>query len=168
MNKKIAITLIELLVSMSILSFVVLAAISLEIAARRFSATSTKDAEVLNDISSLMEHITKYVTVASNISSSLSDTLEIRIDNNNTPWNVSDDTPYTYSFDIPNYKVWFLSGAGSEEIAKRITNLAFTPYSDRLNVNITARFNPTQGQSLENPEMSLSTDISLRRLIPSN
>jgi len=59
--KKIAVTLVELIISLVLLSIVVLGAISFSIATTEFLGSSEKESEVLNDLTYVLDHIQKHV-----------------------------------------------------------------------------------------------------------
>jgi hypothetical protein len=98
------ITLIELLIAISLLLLIVLGAGAFHIASERFLRSSETKVSVVNDLTYILEHINKYISLATGdinvpgIVLSDSTHLRIRVDLNNppTPNDYTDDTWLEY------------------------------------------------------------------------
>jgi hypothetical protein len=99
-----AITLLELLIAISLLLLIVLGVGVFDIASRRFLRSSETKVSVVNDLAYILEHINKYISLATgdiNVPGIVlpdSTHLRIRVDLNNppTPNNYTDDTWLEY------------------------------------------------------------------------
>jgi len=182
MQKK-AVTLIELLIATSLLGFVILAATSIDLfTRRRFQETDVR-ANLLNEISPVMEHMVKNIMQGVGdlnrpgvIKNATQEWIKVRWDRNlNGLPDDNNDVPgdwiaYRY---IPeqnqiqyhrNYPFTGWPTTGGEVIARKVINAMFTLSGiSLLEINIAARQDPTQKQDpIANPQVSLQSRVQLR------
>ncbi|PIQ88686.1 MAG: hypothetical protein COV72_07095 [Candidatus Omnitrophica bacterium CG11_big_fil_rev_8_21_14_0_20_42_13] len=181
---KISVTLIELMIAVVLLSVILLVGATIDIAARKFYNLTDRQAGLQNEINPVILRIKRDVNRASGRVGDQGITVQsgnsrfrVRVDNNNTPSDTSDDQWVSYG--LVGNEVLFLgphsppawpTAATAEVIADRVT--AFVPtaivsalaaVNRGVDINITACFNPAAAApsplcgSRENPNLSVTT-----------
>ncbi len=167
------ITLLELILSMVLLSIIILAASSIDIATKTFFNSSSRKTSALNSASLSLETIQKYVLQShgwiddKGFDDSSNDRLWIRIDNesNPTPGTFSDDIWVRYLYNSNNHELRFCDNCGSGSgtapnlhpaacncqnpeiiLSNQVTSCTFIPVAGKTGVyvNITTRFDPNK------------------------
>jgi hypothetical protein len=187
-----AFTLLELIIAMVLLVIIMLGFVSIDLFSRHHLFTADKRTKLQNELSLIAEHISKDVmrstgdinnpglffgTTPAPYNENM---LVIRIDQNNTPGDYSDDLLVGYARDgrvnhagevfyCPDTNYNHRAGEDGGEVrhqvlARHIPTNAFNatlildPVSGTpigVNVNITARENISQPASLDNPEVNM-------------
>ena len=104
-----AITLVELIISMTLFGVIILGAVAFSLSSEKFLSSSENSTEVLNDLTFILQHVHKSFLVATGDINNqgvafLVNTVTIRQDLNlngnslNTPGNYSDDRTVAYRF----------------------------------------------------------------------
>ena len=170
--KRDAITLVELIVSIGILAFVIFTVMSLDVTGRRFFRMYSRETELLNELSPVLERIAKDVSLANSMGLAfygyLSANLNLTQDVGDTPWDDSDDNlaRYQASSGLPaSFDIIYNPGLADEETL--ITGLWRFPFSvadnnTTLIVDLTKRYKSGDSISLENPEVTLSANLTVR------
>jgi len=176
-----SVTLVELLIAISLLGLVILAATSIDLFARRQLRDTDIRTQLINEISPAMEHMVKNILQGIGdinnpgvIGTHGGNTIQIRQDTNG---NSRADDSYNITYQLLGNNILFTDtflGISNEVIAQRITNLTFS-YIDTnsngvpdsrdalLDINITARWDPTLSpDSITNPEVQLNSRVQLR------
>lgn len=113
MHKRKSVTLVELIIAVSLFIAIIAGVMSFDVASREFFASSERKTDVLNDLTFVLEHLHKNVTIGIGddtggrraINVSQNDpvagaiTITINQDTPLTPANYGDDTAVTYVFD---------------------------------------------------------------------
>jgi len=152
-------TIIELIVSILLMSAIILAAMSFHLASDQFLISSTKKGSVLNDLTFLLEHIRKNVTSgigdiidpvdggqkSLEVDSTVSDqiTLIIRQDMandgtlNNTPQDYTDDRRVDYIFNYEDNTITFVIDPEGDDISEvLLTNLVNLEDDEALTIEV--------------------------------
>lgn len=177
-----SITLMELLIAIVLMTLMVLSFASIDLFSRYHVFTADRRAQVQNEVSYVLEHMAK------NIGSGIGgfnnpaviqhpaepqNWIKVRWDRNLNGQpdddGVNDWIAYRYipaQNQILYYSTYPFSGwpAGGEVISRRITNNSFSynPTDNFVSVDIiTARWDPAQPSSLDNPETTMRIHIKM-------
>ena len=182
------ITLIELIVSMALMSLVVLSIYSIELFSRHHVISSEKRAKVQNEISYAIEYISKYVQQSNgNLSRKaiqpLATGFRVYIDLNSTqtPSVLTDDgwIDYTLSsntltatcnanggtcaFTTENLTSKINAGVAGNSIMPEFTDKGFyvmiTDQGTAVDIGLVGRYNPAVTISSDNPQVSMKTRL---------
>ncbi|MBN3039715.1 MAG: hypothetical protein JW867_01145 [Candidatus Omnitrophica bacterium] len=102
LNKKKALTLVELFIAMTLMVAIVMAAFSFDLASRKFLSSSEEETVLLNELGLIVDYISRDVSRATGDFNNQGlgwqmGKLFVRVDDNNTPWNYDDDDSIQYS-----------------------------------------------------------------------
>ncbi len=185
-RKKCGLTLIELLISVILMSLILLGFFSIDLFSRNHVVTSDRRAKVQNEISYALEHMSKYVQQANGNGSnpaivSTGSGFQVNVDFNSTqtPSNLLDDGLVSYSLSGNTLSVscsgvcgTFLSENLSNKIIAGVAGSAIMPESptNGFYVNITdqgtavdiglaGRYDPAVAADLDNPQISMKTRL---------
>jgi Tfp pilus assembly protein PilE len=186
-NTRNALTLVELLISVSLLSLIVLATFSLDGVSRKFMGSSQRISVVNAELMTAMTHIEKFVSQAVGINGTDCDLagqpdgcypsvinggtaqpiLSFRLDTMaSTPDDSSDDRASWYSAGLTSALGWNLrykfGPASISTLSNRMVACTFTVNKpiNALVVSLTARFDPNKLQnSRDNPQVTINSTI---------
>lgn len=146
------ITLVELLIAITLLGLIAAAGTAIDFTSRMALIRGTKRVDVRGKASFAMEHMVRHIRFANEISptSGTATTINLWIDDNNTPGNRADDNRLTYRFSGSN--ILFSDTGNSitnEVIADEVTgrfNINNNPSNVRISITVTS---PPESVSLE-------------------
>ena len=181
------VTLIELMVSVSLLWIVVIAVAGIDLASRRSLISANRRARVQDEARFAMEHMVRNIRLGNEISPTSGTNLtnvRVRINRDvngnplNSPADTSDDTWVRYDFDSTNYRILYVpptltepTSPGDEVLAKDITNLDFDILNQPvqpvfLTIDLTAAYVPSaydpSSVDPNNPGATLHGGVNLR------
>ena len=173
-----AFSLVELVMAITLLGLILLAASSSDIGSRRFFSSSQRAAKVLDDANFIIEHMHKNIIQAKGNKTdkgySVPDahTLALRV-----KWSLLDggsDSWVKYQLNPNQHILYFCTldssaascdgtVAGAEILSKKVTSLKFDDSNTgSIDIDITLRYNPNGAVDVRyNPEVSLSTSAAL-------
>ncbi len=176
-----ALTLMELLISVIVISIMVLSLYNVELFSHQRLFNTERRSSVQNELSLVLEHISKYVTQATGDMSHPAswvdnNGLNVRIDRNapQTPGNFNDDCVMAYKLNVGNPNTLsfsVISGNNCPPPEPNLSNkiITFTPTvhtygtgvfdSNSVGIDLTGRFT-SDAPSLKNPEVSMQTKIA--------
>jgi len=175
MNKKIkSVTLVELLISVTVVSIMILSFYSIETFSHNQVINSDRRAKVQNELSYAVEHMSKYVlqgignnsTVNNRAIQTWGTGFQVRVDFNNsqTPSVLSDDGWIRYVRSGNNLNVTCVGTCGSfaaTTLSSKV--MTFTPLpgdnGTSVNIYLVGRYNPSQAISLRNPQVEVRTKL---------
>lgn len=184
LNKKTrSFTLMELVIAISLLSFVLLAIAAVDISSRKLLKKVDNDTALLMDVSPAMSHMEKMISLATGDKNHMGvtivsqDRIEFNTDYNQndvpnrTPEYTGDDTTKSYYLD--NHTLMYdpdVNIAGNEqELTNKVSTLTFTapfttsPYDDFfVTINMNALYDPAQPTGPDNPEAQLDSRVCPR------
>jgi len=176
MNKKIkSITLIELLISVAIVSIMILSFYSIDTFSRNQVLNSDRRVKLQNELSYALEHMGKYLqqgignnSIAANQGIQLQGNgFQVRVDFNNpqTPSVFTDDGWVRYMRAGNNLNVDCTGICGSfvaETLSSKVT--VFTPQitdnGSSVNIDLVGRYNPGEAISMRNPQVEIRTKLN--------
>lgn len=170
MNKKNdAVTLIELLISVAIISVVIISFYSIDTFSRNQVLNSDRRAKVQNELSYILDHMSKYVQqgrgdLSRPAIAAIGSGFKVYVDFNNTPSDLVDDALISYSLSGAALSV-NCSGANcpfsTETLSNRITTFTSQVIGNgsSVEVNLVARYNSSEAVSLRNPQVEMKTKI---------
>jgi len=171
------ITLVELICAMALMGVIIFAATSMDIAARRFFRSSEAEAQAVNEASYVMEHIQNNLSLAHGWLDAAgnytgvdpepvfngSTFLEVRIDDNHTPADASDDDLIRYQRNGNNVE-FLVGGVIQETLSDNITFLEFDSDVNTSVVRVTIRaiYDTSRAvDTMTNPEVLLISNVFL-------
>ena len=174
-KKNKSVTLLELMISLSVISVMVLSFYGIDNLSRNQVLNSDRRAKVQNELSYILEHMSKYVhrSIGNNIIASnraiqaAGSGFQVRVDFNSipTPSNFTDDAWITYSYSGSTLSV-ACSGTGcpfaSETLSSRVT--VFTPTigdsGSSIEVDLEGLYDPAKAEErLTNPHVVMKTKM---------
>jgi len=173
------ITLIELLIAISLLLLIVLGAGTFHVASERFLRSSETKVSLVNELTYILEHMNKYISLATgdvnNPGITLPDSihLRIRVDLNSspTPEDYTDDIWIEYRLNSSNRSIEFCSDynmntnscrTSYETLSSRLINLSgcvfsVSEYNRATLSGLILRFNPVASiDPSYNPQLGIS------------
>ena len=166
-----ALTLIELVLAVALLAVIVLAATSIDVAARYFFKSSDTKSRVLNEASLIVEHIQKRASQSSGfidnpgirpaVPFADSSFLEIRLDGD-SPLTFDDASDRWVRYDFNGNNLVFTDGSNAEIISSKVTHCAFSSASSgaAVDMEITVQYIPNEPMDpKENPQVTLRTSV---------
>lgn len=190
--KKAAVTLLELLVALILLSILVLSISSVVNFSRYHVINADKRARIQNDVSFVLAHMRKSVQRGIGDTNNpplvtIANGFKVRVDNNTTatPGNYNDDwwLNYALSANTLSFSCTQISGASpacpsAENLSTKIVsgavfgaipavpangfNYYFRDYDTTLEVALVARYDPATATSADNPEVVMKNSILAR------
>jgi Tfp pilus assembly protein PilE len=179
MNRKNrSITLVELLISVTVVGVIILSFYSIDTFSRNQVVNSDRRTKLQNELSYALDHMGKYVQqgIGNNSSAanqgiqSTASGFRVRVDFNNpqTPLALTDDAWINYSLNSNNLTTSCTPiGAGTcgsftaETFSGRI--ITFTPQvgdnGTTVNVYLVGRYDPAQAASQRNPQVEMRTKL---------
>lgn len=173
-------TLLELIISIAIMSIIVLGFTSLDLYSRHNVLQADRRARVQNTLSYALDHMTKKIGNAigdSNyppVDTTTTNIIKVRIDSNNDgKRDVPPDIQIAYVYKpAPDYQIWYYSdfatypSSGYEVIAKNITSNFTDSYvtkdTNYINITIKGCWDITKSlPSQDNPENTMLTRIKM-------
>lgn len=164
-----AITLIELLIALVLFLVIIMGAVSFDLAGRRFLRSSERKTEVLNDLTFILEHLFKNVSLATGDINSEGikvpdgDHLRVRLDLNSPP------TPSDYSDDL--WIEYRINGNNLEFCSDfNITNSTCRVNYEIISSRLIPDISPAASFSKRYPNQAVISNLRLRYnpLIPSD
>lgn len=168
-SRKFGLTLVELLIAVGLIGMIVLAIMAIDVASRRFFNTSDFETRVQNEVSPILDMITKDILRATGqrddrgiILPSIN-RINIRQDTAQTYSNYSDDPWVAYFLNNSAISTERRANAtsawtGQEKLAGNIVNCEFAISADTaVQITITARRDASQPASSANPEVRLES-----------
>lgn len=180
LNKK-ALTLIELLIAISLLSVIVLGFSSIDSFARYQVMSSDRRAKLQNELSFALEHMSKNIMrgigdVSSPPLESITNGFRVNVDRNNppTPGNLGDDTWIRYtlsgntlrcSLDNEILSTHIVSGVVTGIMPSNPANGFYINLTDNsivIEIGLVARWQPAVASSIDNPQITMRSQIQTR------
>lgn len=180
-SKLIGFTLVELLITISLMGMIILAVTTIDLGARRFVNTASYEAQVQSEVSPVLERMVKDITLAygqsgnSGITITGSNQITIRRldDAPSTYADFSDDPCVRYSYSSsPNFYITRQTNSApncsawnpAEVIARNIESGTFSPGAADGNVTISLTARRIAAASpppvtFENPRVTLETSV---------
>lgn len=185
-NKLRGVTLIELVISITIISVMVLGLYSINIFSRNQVLSSDRRAKLQIDLVNALEHMSKYVHQANgNFNNPAIEVLgsgfRVRVDFNSpqTPLNLADDGWVSYALSGNTLSVSCAGSCGSfvpdpslnVKIIAGFDNLIMPSNPDKgfyawvsdqgsfIEIGLVGRYNPASGASLDNPQIEMKTKV---------
>lgn len=181
-----SVTLLELLTAIVLVSFVIIGIVSIEIFSRYQVLSSDRRAKLQNEASLVLEHMTKHISQA--IGDTVSNPairvyadnkgIRVRVDSNQNGMVDAADTWIAYRHEdigspATDSEIRYYENTGDteapvgsyESIARKIVissnGLEFVVSDRVIEVKVFCRFNPAQGVSVDNPEVTMRTKIDI-------
>ena len=176
MKRNSAITLLELIIAISLLGVVALGFTSIQNFARYHAIGSERRAKVQNELSFVLQHISKNIQRATGDGNNppiaaLANGFRVRVDANPTPTpaNYGDDTWYNYTLSGNTFycngealSAYIVSGVNSSYPASEPANVGFN-YGlldsgvPCVAVMLRGRYSPSSAVNADNPEITMGS-----------
>jgi Tfp pilus assembly protein PilV len=167
-KKKYGLSLIELLVSVVLMSLVLLGFFTIDLFSRNHVVTADRRAKVQNDISNALEHMSKYIQRSNgnrnrNAIQALANGFRVYIDLRNTPSVFTDDGYLDYTLSGNTLSVTCTPNGGTcpftspENLSNKVIAGGFyvniTDFGTEAEIGLTGRYVPTLAADLGNPQI---------------
>jgi Tfp pilus assembly protein PilV len=176
LNSQKSVSLIELLIALVLFSIIVLSFTSIDLFSRRNVLTADMRATLQNELSHTLEHMSKNILRAGcdgnnppfSLSGSPLTGFKIRVDFNNTPANLNDDTWVSYtlsgntlSCDNEVLSSHIVAGVSNNDPTSGFY-FFFTDNSSVIEISLLARYKPATQPDATNPQEVMRTRFYAR------
>ncbi len=182
LNNQKSVSLIELLIALVLFSIIILSFTSIDLFSRRNVLTTDMRSTLQHELSYTLEHMSKYVLRAGcdgnnppfSLVGSPATGFQIRVDFNNTPQNLTDDTWVSYILSGNTLTCSYNSETLSTHIIAGVSNsvmpanpgsgfyINFTDKDSVIEIGLLARYKPATLSDATNPQEAMRTRFYAR------